>query len=51
LASGGFMDPGADMLDAGVRLQRTPVNLDALRDKRKKQKKDAKKQKKRNRKR
>jgi hypothetical protein len=39
------------MRDVGIRVQRTPANMDALRDKRKKQKKDAKKQKKRNRKR
>ncbi|MFN8706751.1 MAG: signal recognition particle protein, partial [Planctomyces sp.] len=51
LADGGFMGPGSDMADAGVRIRRAPVNLGELRDKRKKQKKDAKKQKKRNRKR
>ena len=51
LADGGLMNPGADMRDVGIRVQRTPANMDALRDKRKKQKKDAKKQKKRNRKR
>jgi signal recognition particle subunit SRP54 len=50
LADGGFMNPGADM-SGGVRIQKPPVNVDALRDKKKKQRKDAKKQKKRNRKR
>ncbi len=50
LASGGFMNPGADVNPRAVRVQRPPENRDDLKDKKKKQRKDAKKQKKRNRK-
>ena len=51
LADGGFMNPGAELMEKKMRSQRGPLDRDEARDKKKKQKKEAQKAKKRNRKR
>ena len=51
LADGGFMNPGAELMEKKMRSQRGPLDKDEARDKKKKQKKEAQKAKKRNRKR
>ncbi|MCA9048146.1 MAG: signal recognition particle protein [Planctomycetaceae bacterium] len=51
MADGGLMNPGADLREKKMRSKRGPADVDALRDKKKKQRKDAKKAKKRNRRR
>jgi len=51
LADGGFLNPGAELLDKKMRSVRGPLNKDEARDKKKKQRKEAQKAKKRNRKR
>ena len=50
LADGGFMNPGAELLEKKMRSQRGPLDKDEARDKKKKQKKESQKAKKRNRK-
>ncbi len=51
LTDGGFLDPGAELVEKKLRSQRGPADSDAAREKKKKQKKEAQKAKKRNRKR
>ncbi len=51
LADGGFMNPGAELMEKKMRSQRGPLDRDEARDKNKKKKKEAQKAKKRNRKR
>lgn len=51
LADGGFMNPGAELMEKKMRSQRGPLDRDEARDKNKRKKKEAQKAKKRNRKR
>jgi hypothetical protein len=50
MADGGFMNPGAELIEKKMRSTRGPLNQDLAREKKKKQKKEAQKAKKRNRK-
>jgi len=50
MADGGFMNPGAELMEKKMRSTRGPLNQDEAREKKKKQKKEAQKAKKRNRK-
>jgi hypothetical protein len=50
MADGGFMNPGAELIEKKMRSTRGPLNQDEAREKKKKQKKEAQKAKKRNRK-
>ena len=49
MADGGFLNPGADIMEKKMRSTRGPVLRDEARDKKKKQRKEAQKQKKKNR--
>ncbi|MFO0062883.1 MAG: signal recognition particle protein, partial [Planctomyces sp.] len=51
LTDGGFLNPGAEIVEKKLRSGRGPADKDAARDKKKKQKKEAAKAKKRNRRR
>ena len=51
LADGGFMNPGAELVEKKMRSTRGPLDKDEARDKKKKQRKEAQKAKKKNRKR
>ena len=50
MADGGFMNPGAELIEKKMRSARGPLNQDEAREKKRKQKKEAQKAKKRNRK-